>query len=88
MPIDAMGVQLLRSAAGFSHIFQKVTLKRGKNHPLGLARSISLLDQEPTLGGGVAGVHGRSTDGVHGWPVLYDSGGQDGLPAVLLIRLH
>ena len=39
-------------------------------------------------GGGVAGVHGRSTDGVHGWPVLYDSGGQDGLPAVLLIRLH
>ena len=46
--------------ASASHtFFQKVTLKE-KITPLDWsATGLFLLDQEPTLGGGVAGVHGR-----------------------------
>ena len=44
---------------GLSHLFQKVTLKE-KNRTLDWpGTGLFLLDQEPTLGGGVAGAHGR-----------------------------
>ena len=47
------------ACVGLSHLFQKVTLKE-KNRTLDWPGTcLFLLDQEPTLGGGVAGAHGR-----------------------------
>ena len=47
------------ACVGLLHLFQKVTLKE-KNHTMDWhGTGLFLLDQEPTLDGGVAGVHGR-----------------------------